>query len=56
MSMGSVVGREFDYVLGQGWAEQNFDAVVRAQEDRSGITLQLDDDNMPQPPASGWRA
>jgi 3-hydroxyisobutyrate dehydrogenase-like beta-hydroxyacid dehydrogenase len=56
MAMGSVVGREFDYVLSQGWGEQNFDAVVRAQEDRSGITLQLDEDNMPQPPASGWRA
>ncbi len=56
MAMGAVVGREFDYVLGQGWQEQNFDAVVRAQEDCSGVTLQLDDDNMPQPPASGWRA
>ena len=56
MGMGSVVGREFDYVLGQGWGELNFDAVVRAQEDRTGITLELDEDNLPQPPASGWRA
>jgi 3-hydroxyisobutyrate dehydrogenase-like beta-hydroxyacid dehydrogenase len=55
MSMGSIVGREFDYVLGQGWGEQNFDAVVRAQEDRSGIQLALPEDRMPQPPASGWR-
>ncbi len=56
MAMGEVVGREFEYVLDQGWAELNFDAVVRAQEDRTGITLQLPDDGMPQPPASGWRA
>jgi 3-hydroxyisobutyrate dehydrogenase-like beta-hydroxyacid dehydrogenase len=56
MAMGSVVGREFEYVLGQGWSELNFDAVVRAQEDRTGITLELSEDNMPQPPASGWRA
>jgi 3-hydroxyisobutyrate dehydrogenase len=56
MGMGTVVGRDFEYVLEQGWAELNFDAVVRAQEDRTGITLQLDEDNMPQPPASGWRA
>jgi 3-hydroxyisobutyrate dehydrogenase-like beta-hydroxyacid dehydrogenase len=56
MAMGSVVGREFDYVLGQGWGEQNFDAVVRAQEDRTGIQLALPEDRMPQPPASGWRA
>ena len=54
--MGAVVGREFEYVLDQGWADLNFDAVVRAQEDRTGITLQLPDDGMPQPPASGWRA
>jgi 3-hydroxyisobutyrate dehydrogenase-like beta-hydroxyacid dehydrogenase len=56
MAMGSVVGREFDYVLGQGWGEMNFDAVVRAQEDRTGIQLALPEDRMPQPPASGWRA
>jgi 3-hydroxyisobutyrate dehydrogenase-like beta-hydroxyacid dehydrogenase len=56
MAMGSVVGREFDYVLGQGWGDLNFDAVVRAQEDRTGIQLQLPEDRMPQPPASGWRA
>jgi 3-hydroxyisobutyrate dehydrogenase len=56
MGMGTVVGRDFEYVLEQGWAELNFDAVVRAQEDRTGITLQLDEENMPQPPASGWRA
>jgi 3-hydroxyisobutyrate dehydrogenase len=55
MAMGSVVGREFEYVLAQGWSELNFDAVVRAQEDRTGITLELSEDNMPQPPASGWR-
>jgi 3-hydroxyisobutyrate dehydrogenase len=55
MAMGSVVGREFDYVLEQGWGELNFDAVVRAQEDRSGIQLALPEDRMPQPPASGWR-
>ncbi len=55
MAMGSVVGREFDYVLSQGWGEQNFDAVVRAQEDRTGIQLSLPEDRMPQPPASGWR-
>ncbi|HWC30793.1 MAG TPA: NAD(P)-dependent oxidoreductase [Dehalococcoidia bacterium] len=56
MAMGSVVGREFEYVLDQGWAELNFDAVVRAQEDRTGIQLALPEDRMPQPPASGWRA
>ena len=56
MAMGSVVGREFDYVLEQGWADLNFDAVVRAQEDRTGIQLSLPEDRMPQPPASGWRA
>jgi 3-hydroxyisobutyrate dehydrogenase len=56
MAMGSVVGREFDYVLEQGWGEHNFDAVVRAQEDRTGIQLQLPEDRMPEPPPSGWRA
>jgi 3-hydroxyisobutyrate dehydrogenase-like beta-hydroxyacid dehydrogenase len=56
MGMGSIVGRDSEYVLSQGWGDLNFDAIVRAQEDRTGITLQLDEDNMPQPPASGWRA
>jgi 3-hydroxyisobutyrate dehydrogenase len=56
MSMGEVVGRDFEYVLEQGWGELNFDAVVRAQEDRTRITLQLPEDQMPQPPAGGWRA
>jgi 3-hydroxyisobutyrate dehydrogenase-like beta-hydroxyacid dehydrogenase len=55
MAMGSVVGREFEYILEQGWGEMNFDAVVRAQEDRTGIQLALPEDRMPQPPASGWR-
>jgi len=56
MGMGSIVGREFEYVLDQGWGDLNFDAVVRAQEDRTGIQLSLPEDQMPQPPASGWRA
>jgi hypothetical protein len=38
------------------WAEQTCDAAVRAQEDRPGLTLQLDEEITPQPPASGWRA
>jgi 3-hydroxyisobutyrate dehydrogenase len=56
MGMGSVVGRDFEYVLSQGWAEDNFDAVVRAQEDRTGVTLQIPAEEMPEPPAGGWRA
>jgi len=56
MGMGKIVGREFEYVLAQGWGEDNFDVVVRAQEDRTGVTLQLPAEDMPQPPPGGWRA
>jgi len=55
MGMGKVVGREFEYVLAQGWGEDNFDAVVRAQEDRTGVVLQIPAEEMPQPPPGGWR-
>ncbi|HWO72541.1 MAG TPA: hypothetical protein VNN21_03195, partial [Dehalococcoidia bacterium] len=56
LGMGKIVGREFEYVLAQGWGEDNFDVVVRAQEDRTGVTLQIPAEEMPQPPPGGWRA
>ena len=47
---------EADSTVARVQGELNFDAIVRAQEDRTGITLELDPDNLPQPPAGGWRA
>jgi 3-hydroxyisobutyrate dehydrogenase-like beta-hydroxyacid dehydrogenase len=43
MDMGEIAGREMQQVLEKGWGDQNFDVVVRIQEERTGQVLDLPD-------------
>jgi 3-hydroxyisobutyrate dehydrogenase len=41
MPLGTVIGREMEEVLARGWGDLDFDASVRLQEERTGVTLEL---------------
>lgn len=41
MAMGALVGQALEEALARGWGDLDFDAIVRLQEDRTGIQLRL---------------
>ena len=46
LSAGSAVDRDLKFALDQGWGELDFDVIVRAQEERTGVRLELTPDEI----------
>ena len=47
--MAECVGRDGEETLKRGWGQLDLDVIVRIQEERAGVILQLDEKDLPPP-------
>lgn len=50
MAVGEAVGHDMDEVMARGWGGLDFDIVARIQEERTGVILELAEEDLPPPP------